>query len=88
MDKTLYDELRKITPEETRILQGSTTIEKSLYMSGDKNSKMAVIEADKLLEAGKLIQVRKHTRFIHFPIPLVPRSPALHRFRHIVFTLN
>ena len=49
MDKTLYDELRKITPEETRILQGSTTIEKSLYMSGDKNSKMAVIEADKLL---------------------------------------
>lgn len=67
MDKTLYDELRKITPEETRILQGSTTIEKSLYMSGDKNSKMAVIEADKLLEAGKLIQVRKHTRFIHFP---------------------
>ena len=67
MDKTLYDELRKITPEETRILQGSTTIEKSLYMSGDKNSKMAVIEADKILEAGKLIQVRKHTRFIHFP---------------------
>ena len=67
MDKTLYDELRKITPEETLILQGSTPIEKSLYMSGDKNSKMAVIEADKLLEAGKLIQVRKHTRFIHFP---------------------
>ena len=59
MDKTLYDELRKITPEETRILQGSTTIEKSLYMSGDKKSKMAVIEADKLLEAGKYMDKLK-----------------------------
>lgn len=63
MTNELLFELQKITPEEQRILDGTAAIEKSLYMSSEEN----VIDAAKLLEAGKLIQVRTHTRFVHFP---------------------
>lgn len=63
MKTELLKELKKITPEEQSILSGQNTIEKELYMSAEEN----VIDAAKLLEAGKLIQVRTHTRFVHFP---------------------
>jgi AraC-like DNA-binding protein len=59
----LIEELRKITPEEQRILNGQDTIEKDLYMSEREN----IVDAAKLLEKGKLIQVRPHTRFVYFP---------------------
>ena len=67
MNEQLYNELKKITPEEERILQGNKTIEKDLYISADSSEDRNIIEAKKLLEAGKLIQVRKHTRFVYFP---------------------
>ena len=63
MTKELLNELMKVTAEEQAILDGQTQIEKAIYMSSEKN----VIEAVKLLDAGKLIQVRPHTRFVHFP---------------------
>lgn len=63
MTQELLQQLEKITPEEERILAGEKTIEKEIYMAEDSN----VIDSRKLLEAGKLIQVRTHTRFIHFP---------------------
>ena len=63
MTKELLQELRKITTEEERILAGEDKIQKGIYMSSEKN----VIDAGKLLDAGKLIQVRPHTRFVHFP---------------------
>jgi AraC-like DNA-binding protein len=63
MRRELLEELRKITPEEQRILDGQDTIEKDLYMSEREN----IVDASKLLEKGKLIQVRTHTRFVHFP---------------------
>lgn len=56
-------ELRKITPEEESILAGRREIEKELYMSAGRDT----VEAGRLLEAGKLIQVRPGTRFVHFP---------------------
>ncbi len=56
-------ELRKITSEEEQLLYGKREIEKELYMSSDAN----VIDASKLLDAGELIRVRTHTRFVHFP---------------------
>ena len=59
----LYQELRKITEEENAILKGRNEIEKDRYMGSGSD----VIDAAKLLEAGKLIQVRPHTRFVHFP---------------------
>lgn len=63
----LYRELKKITGEEERILNGSREIDKELYMSAADGETSNVIDAGKLLETGKLIQIRPHTRFIHFP---------------------
>ncbi len=63
MDKTILDYLKKITSEEQAILDGSSTIDRDLYMQGANNT----VIASKLLAAGKLITLRPHTRFIHFP---------------------
>ena len=63
MDKEILQLLQKITPEEQAILAGSKTIDRELYMLGRSNT----VNAGKLLAAGKLITVRPHTRFIHFP---------------------
>ena len=63
MVEAIYNELKKITEEEKHILDGGTEIEKNLYMT----YKQTEVDASKLLEAGKLIQIRPHTRFIHFP---------------------
>lgn len=63
MDAQLLEELKKITPEEEKILSGAGEIEKNIYMSGRAD----IVDAGKLLEAGKMIQVRPHTRFVHFP---------------------
>lgn len=55
--------LSSITEEEQRLLDGSVDIDRSLYMddSGD------VVSGRKLLQPAKLITVRPHTRFVHFP---------------------
>lgn len=63
MTEELLNKLKQITQEEQNILSGNPEIEKELYMSSESN----IIDAKKLLDAGKLIQVRTHTRFIHFP---------------------
>ncbi len=63
MHEALLHRLQQITPEEQAILEGRTTINRELYMQGPGNT----IQAQKLLEAGKLITVRPNTRFIHFP---------------------
>ncbi len=63
MTQQLLQELKEITPEERRILSGKRSIEKEIYMSGGAD----IVDARKLLEAGKMIQVRTHTRFVHFP---------------------
>lgn len=63
MTEELLRELKKITAEEERILSGNQEIEKNIYMSTETD----VIDAQKLLESGKMIQVRTHTRFAYFP---------------------
>ena len=67
INEALLKELKKITIEEQRILDGRQGIEKEIYMSTASFSEETVIDAGKLLDAGKLIQVRPHTRFVHFP---------------------
>lgn len=63
MNAEILAYLKKITLEEQAILDGRTTIDRDLYMRGSGN----IINAKKLLAAGKLITIRPHTRFIHFP---------------------
>lgn len=60
--KEILDALSPITNEEKAILNGND-IDLSLYMNGKNN----IINSEKLLADGKLITVRKHTRFIDFP---------------------
>jgi len=66
MDKLIWNQLRGITKEEQAILNGRTTIDRELYMQNMQSSEN-VINAKKLLADGKLITLRPHTRFIHFP---------------------
>ncbi len=61
--KTLLDQLSTITEEEQHILDGQDSIERDLYMTGNAN----IINSKKLLEEGRQITIRKHTRFIGFP---------------------
>ena len=63
MNEQLLAHLRRITQEEQAILDGRATIDRDIYMQGGGNT----INSRKLLSAGKLITVRPHTRFIHFP---------------------
>lgn len=63
IDPELLKELMTVTPEEEAILKGQGDIDRSLYI--EKGG--SVINANKLLERGKLITIRPHTRFVHFP---------------------
>lgn len=63
MHETILTRLRAVTAEEQAILDGQTAIDRTLYMQGQDNT----INSRKLLDAGKLITLRPHTRFIHFP---------------------
>ena len=63
MDQRILNRLSVITAEEQAILDGRKTIDRALYMQGQGNT----VNAKKLLASGKLITLRPHTRFIHFP---------------------
>jgi AraC-type DNA-binding domain-containing proteins len=63
MHTELLKELSVITEEERRILAGDNHIDSNLYTE----KKELIVDCEKLLQKGKLIQVRPHTRFVHFP---------------------
>lgn len=63
MQQELLNHLREISEEEQRILDGVAEVDKDLYTSG----KDFTVDSRKMLKEDKLIAVRTHTRFIHFP---------------------
>ncbi len=69
----LLQYLRPITAEEQAALDGREDVDQSLYVKdaenliADKEGNLSVINSEKLLEAGRVITVRPHTRFVHFP---------------------
>lgn len=63
VSKEILDKLLVITDEERLILSGSEQIDRTIYMEGSRNT----VVSRKLLENGKMLTVRPHTRFIHFP---------------------
>lgn len=68
MHPFLLEKLREITLEEKEILEGNTQLQKKLYSDEDRREIDAfVIDSRHLLEKGRLIEIRPHTRFIHFP---------------------
>lgn len=63
MNLKLLEALSVITNEEQRILDGENEIDLKQYNSDSST----VIDSKMLLQKGKLIEIRPHTRFIHFP---------------------
>lgn len=63
MDERLLRSLSAVTDEERRLLQGGQ-IEQERYTSGPAFR----VDSAKLLEKGKLISIRPHTRFAPFPL--------------------
>ena len=61
--RDILEELNQITNEEEEILNGQKSINRNIYMRGPENT----VNSKMLLDAGKLITMRKHTRFIDFP---------------------
>lgn len=65
MDRALLYKLTRITEEEQRILSAKENAQLDFdYYNQDQSF---VIDSQKLLEKGKLIEIRPHVRFIHFP---------------------
>ncbi len=63
MRADILERLTAVTEEEKRILDGEKDIDRSIYMEGQSDT----VNSKKLLFEGKLITVRPHTRFVHFP---------------------
>ena len=69
MDKKLIEKLAIVSEEEKEILAGNQTINRSLYYSSEKKgTKNDEIDSSLVLQNGKLIDMRPHVRFIHFPL--------------------
>ncbi len=63
MHQELIRELSVITEEEQSILDGQQGIDQQIYTE----KKELIVDSEKLLKRGKLIEVRPHTRFVKFP---------------------
>lgn len=74
MREELLEKLRPVTAEEARLLGGEREVEKELYSSGSR----FVIHAQKLVKKGTFLEIRPHTRFVHFP-------PHLHNYVEMVY---
>ncbi len=73
MNKELLDKLAVITEEEQKLLDGKE-LDRGIYMSPESME----IDARQLLDDGKLITVRPHTRFVNFP-------PHTHNYVELVY---
>ena len=63
LNQSLMDFLKRITPEEQAILDGQSAVDMKIY----NTEGTSVIDSGKLLPAGRLIDIRVNTRFVHFP---------------------
>ena len=63
MKEELLEKLRPITEEERKILEEKKEIQKDIYTATEEFT----IDARKMLEKGRVIDIRTHTRFIPFP---------------------
>ncbi len=63
MRREILEKLSIITKEEQEILDGNQVIQKDLYAT----EKSFVIRSEKMMEKGRLIEIRPHTRFAYFP---------------------
>lgn len=68
MNKELLSQLSVITEEEESILSGNKEVNRALYYDSEKSRGVSnEIDSARVLTNGKLIDLRPHVRFIHFP---------------------
>lgn len=67
MNQEILNRLSQLTHEEKELLSGHKSIDRSLYYAPEKGNKNTVIDSSRVLDNGKLIDIRPHTRFVHFP---------------------
>lgn len=77
INSEILKKLRVITDEEKKILDGQCDIDRNIYTE----NRESVISSKKMLSGGKLIAIRPHTRFIHFP-------KHTHDFVEIIYMCN
>ena len=63
MNQEILNRLGVITDEEWEMINGRTEIDRNRYTEGQD----LIIDSKKMLEHGKMISIRPHTRFAHFP---------------------
>ncbi|MBR4140019.1 MAG: AraC family ligand binding domain-containing protein, partial [Lachnospiraceae bacterium] len=63
MRKELLEKLRPVTEEERKILEERKEIQKDIYTATEEFT----IDSRKMLEKGRVIDIRTHTRFTTFP---------------------
>ena len=63
INEEILNKLKVITPEEEQFIKGVKNIDTSIYMEKE----CGVITVKKMLETGKIIDIRPHTRFVAFP---------------------
>lgn len=63
MNQELLNYLSPVTEEEQAILDGRAQVQKDLYT----DQRSFIIDSHKMPEQGQLMDVRPHTRFVHFP---------------------
>ena len=63
MREELLEKLRPVTEEERKILEDKKEIQKDIYTATEEFK----IDGRKMLEKGRVIDIRTHTRFVSFP---------------------
>lgn len=75
MKDTLLARLSVITDEEKRLREDPDNLDYTAYGSAKR---LLEVDAARLLQSGRLMQIRPHTRFVHFP-------PHTHNFVEMVY---
>lgn len=78
MHKYILDQLTPFSEEEKQILSGNTSVNRSLYYADPDTD---IIDADRVLKNGRQIDIRLHTRFIHFP-------PHRHNYVEVIYMVQ
>lgn len=68
MDARLLEKLTAITDEEMNLIHGNGSIDRTLYYSPNHKGRQAdEVDSARVLQNGRLIDIRRHVRFVRFP---------------------
>lgn len=83
MNQALLEKLKSITPEEQEFLNGQKEVNQNLYISPGILEDAPLgenfrVDSTRLLQKGRLIEIRPNARFVHFP-------PHTHNYVEMVY---